>query len=186
MLTGQELKTGNKIIFQWEPYEITNSEHLKVAMGKWLSKVSMRNLKTGNSLSGQTFREVDKFDEADITTSSYDYLYSDGDNFYFMSQSTFEQVGIPVDVVGDSKYFLVEWDKVKLVEWEGNPINIQIEPSVTLEVVDTPPGEKGDSTTNNKKPAILSTWLSVQVPLFIENGEKIRVDTREYTYLGRA
>ncbi len=72
------------------------------------------------------------------------------------------------------------------MEWEGTPINIQIEPSVVLEVVDTPPGEKGDSTTNNKKPALLSTGLSVQVPLFIENGEKIRVDTREKAYLGRA
>lgn len=167
MVTGQELKSGNKIIFQGDPYEIVNAEHLKVAMGKGLSKVSMRNLKTGNMLSGQTFREVDKFEEADVSISSYDYLYSDGDFFYFMNLATYDQVQIPADVVGDAKYFLVEGEKVKLVEWEGNPININIEPSVTLKVIETPPGEKGDSTSNNKKPATLSTGLSIQVPLFI-------------------
>ena len=186
MITGQELKTGNKVIFQNEPYEIVTAEHLKVAMGKGLTKVSMRNLKSGNMLSGQTFREVDKFDEADITTSSYDYLYHDEDNFYFMNLATYEQIQMSADVVGDSKYFLVESEKVKLMEWEGNPINIQLEASVTLEIVDTPPGEKGDSTSNNKKPATLSTGLTLPVPLFIEKWEKIRVDTREKVYLGRA
>ncbi len=186
MITWQELKVGNKVIFQGDPYEIISADHLKVAMGKGLTKVSMKNLKTGSMLSGQTFREVDKFDEADITTSSYDYLYKDEDNFYFMNQATFEQIQMSVAVVWDSKYFLVEGDKVKLVEWEGMPINIQMEPSVTLEIIDTPPGEKGDSASNNKKPATLSTGLTIQVPLFIEKGEKIRVDTREYVYLGRA
>lgn len=186
MITGQELKSGNKVIYEWDPYEIVNSEHLKVAQGKGLSKVSMRNLKTGNMLSGQTFREVDKFEEADITVSSYDYLYNDGDNFYFMNQANFEQVQIPTITVGDAKDFLMEGDKVKLMEWEGTPINIQLEPSVTLEVIETPPGEKWDSTANNKKPATLSTGLTIQVPLFIGQWEKIRVDTREYTYLWRA
>jgi elongation factor P len=88
--------------------------------------------------------------------------------------------------VGDSKYFLSDGDKVILQEWNGKPININLEASVELEVTDTPPGERGNTATGGKKPAMLHTGLEIQVPLFINIGEKIRVDTRDYSYLGRA
>jgi elongation factor P len=103
-----------------------------------------------------------------------------------MDTSSFDSYFINADVIGDKKYFLVEWDKTTVMFWDGNPINVQIEASVILEVVDTPPGEKWNSASNNLKPATLNTGLEIKVPLFITQGEKIRVDSRTYDYLGRA
>ncbi|MDD4151387.1 MAG: elongation factor P [Candidatus Gracilibacteria bacterium] len=186
MLSGSDLKPGKKIIYEGIPHEITAYEHLKVAMGKGLEKVSMRNLVTGNMLSNMTFREVDKFEEADVSSANYEYLYSDGSEYFFMNKDTYDQVSLTDKVVGDAKLFLTEGDKVVLQEYNGLPINITLEPSVTLEVIDTPPGEKGNTATGGKKPATLSTGLVVQVPLFMAIGDKVKVDTREKSYLGRA
>lgn len=186
MLTGQELKVGHKVIYEGAPYEILDCQHLKVAQGKGLSKVIMKNLITGAQLSNQTFREVDKFDEADISTSSYDYLYNDGSEYIFMNTTTYEQVGLKQAQIWDAKYFLSDGDKVMLQEWNGTPINVKLEPSVNLKVTDTPPGERGNTATGGKKPATLHTGLEIQVPLFINIGDVVRVDTREHIYLGRA
>ncbi len=186
MITWQELKVGNKVIYEGVPYEILDCQHLKVAQGKGLSKVIMKNLITGVQLSNQTFREVDKFDEADISTSSYDYLYNDGTSYNFMNTSSYEQVVLTEAQVWDAKYFLSDGDKVMLQEWNGVPINVKIEASVNLKVVDTPPGERGNTATWGKKPATLHTGLEIQVPLFVNIGDMVRVDTREHTYLGRA
>lgn len=186
MISWSELKNWKKIIFEWVPHEVTSSEHLKVAMGKWMEKVTLRNLVTWNVLSGLTFREVDKFEEAEVTSSNYEYLYSDGTEYFFMNKETYDQVSLTDKVVWEAKLFLTEWDKVILQEYNWAPINITLEPSATLEVVDTPPGEKWNTATGWKKPATLSTGLVVQVPLFIAVWEKVRVDTREKVYLGRA
>jgi len=142
MLSWTDLKPWKKIIFEWEPYEIIAYEHLKVAMWKWLEKVSLKNLITWNVLSNKTFREVDKFEEADVSSASYEYLYSDNVEYYFMNLETYDQVSINKKVLWDSILFLKEWDKVILQEFKWKPINIKLEPSVTLEVIDTPPWEK--------------------------------------------
>ncbi len=186
MLFWTELKVGHKVIFEWSPYEITSSEHLKVAMWKGLSKVTMKNLVTWNVLSWKTFREVDKFEEADVSTSSYDFLYSEWDDYYFMNRETYEQVSLTKKALDWAELYLRDWDKVLLQEFNGEPINIKLDPAVVLEVIDTPPGEKWDTATWGKKPATLSTWLVVQVPLFIWIWEKLRIDTRTGSYLSRA
>lgn len=186
MLSWSDLKPGKKIIYEGIPHEITAYEHLKVAMWKWLEKVSMRNLVTWNMLSNMTFREVDKFEEADVSSANYEYLYSDWSEYFFMNKDTYDQVSLTDKVVWDAKLFLTEWDKVVLQEYNWLPINITLEPSVTLEVIDTPPGEKWNTATGWKKPATLSTWLVVQVPLFMAIWDKVKVDTREKSYLWRA
>lgn len=185
MASMDELKVWKKIIVDGQPYEVTKSEHLKVAMGKWMEKCTIVNLLSGKSMS-TTFHAVDKVESADIQLRDADYQYSDGSAYHFMDLASYESYFINSDVIGDKKYFLVEGMKTTVMFWDGNPINVQIDPSVILEVVDTPPGEKGNSASNNLKPATLNTWLEIKVPLFIWQGEKIKVDSRTYEYLGRA
>lgn len=168
-----------------DPYEVLTYAQKVVGRGGSIITVKCRNMLTGSTLT-KTFSDKDNFDPADISTSSYDYLYNDGEIFYFMNRESFEQVELWEKILDGAELFLKEGDKVMLQEFSGNPINIQLEPSTELTVSDTPPGEKGDTATGGKKPATLETGLIVQVPLFIDIGEKIRVDTRTKEYLSRA
>lgn len=181
----EDVKVGKKILVDGVPYEVVKSEHLKVAMGKGMEKCVIRNLLTGNTVP-KTFREVDPVEVADISHANVEYTYHDDSGYHFMNTETFDEVTLTDSVVGDNKYFLVEGDKTVLMEWNGKPINVEVPPSVSLQVVETPPGEKGDTATGGTKAATLNTGLVVKVPLFMKEGEKVRVDTRTYEYLGRA
>ncbi|NUJ97450.1 elongation factor P [Candidatus Gracilibacteria bacterium] len=185
MLQATELKVGRKVIFKGAPYEIVSYDQKVVGRGGSIVNVKMKNLLTGGTIP-ETFGDSDIFEEADIVTKTYDYLYNDGENYYFMDINNYEQVSLGLDIIGDSKYFLSDGDKVMLQEFNGKPININLEPSVVLEVMETPPGERGDTATGGKKPATLSTGLVIQVPLFVAIGDKLKVDTRTKIYLGRA
>lgn len=180
-----DVKVWKKLLIDWIPYEVLKAEHLKVAMWKWMEKTVLKNLLNGTTMQ-KTFREVDKVEVADITYANAEYLYPDSDGYNFMNTETYETINLDSEVIWDSKFFLSEWDKVVLQEFNGKPINIQVEPAVALEVVETPPGEKWDTATWWKKPATLSTWLVVQVPLFVKTWDKVRVDTRTKEYLSRA
>ncbi|EKE29384.1 MAG: hypothetical protein ACD_2C00182G0009 [uncultured bacterium (gcode 4)] len=179
-----DVKVGKKLLIDGIPYEVMKSEHLKVAMWKWMEKTVLKNMLTWNTMQ-KTFREVDKVEIADITYSNAEFLYKDAEGYNFMNTDNYEQSSLDEEVIWDNKFFLVEWDKVILNEFNGKPINIQVEPAVVLEVMDTPPGEKWDTATWWKKPATLSTGLVVQVPLFLKIWDKVRVDTRTYDYLWR-
>ncbi len=185
MATMEDVKTGKKILVDNIPYEVLKFEHVKVAQWKWLQKTSLKNLLTWNIVS-KTFREVDKIEEANITYSSAEFLYEDNEWYHFMNTSTYDQISLDKDIIWENKYFLVEQDKVILQEFNWLPINIQLEPVVILEVTETPPWERWDTATWWKKPALLSTGLKVNVPLFIKNWDKIKVDTRTKEYLNRA
>lgn len=180
-----DVKPGKKILVDGTPHEVLKMEHVKVAQGKGLERCVLKNLLTGNSVQ-RTFREVDVVQVADIGYLNTEFQYADMEGFHFMDTDTYEQIDLQKAVVGDADLFLVEGDKVILMTFEGRPINVNLEPSVTLEVIETPPGEKGDTATGGKKPATLSTGLVVQVPLFMKIGDKIKVDTRTHEYLGRA
>ncbi len=184
MASMDDVKVGKRILVDGQPYEVIKSEHLKVAMGKGMEKCMLVNLLTGKTIP-MTFHAVDKVEAADIQLRDADYQYFDGHSYHFMDIQNYESYFINADVIGDRKYFLVDGTKTTVMFWDGNPINVQIDPSVTLEVTDTPPGEKGNSASNNLKPATLNTGLEIKVPLFIGQGEKIRVDSRTYEYLGR-
>jgi len=185
MYNANEIKVWKKFIMDNEPYE-TVSYSQKV-VGRWGSIINIKakNLLTWATIS-KTFSDHDKFEEADITMNSYDYLYNDWNNYIFMNQKTFEQVELPKEVLAWAELFLKEGDKVVLQEFNGNPININLEPTVVLEVTDTPPGEKWDTATWGKKPATTETGLVVQVPLFIKIWDKIKIDTRTHEYQSRA
>lgn len=168
-----------------EPYEVVS--YSQKVMGRWGSII---NIKAKNLLSGgsvpKTFSDKDSFAPADIHTQEYDYLYNDGVNYYFMNNSTFEQVSLEQKALDGAELFLQDGDKVLLQEYNGTPININLDPTCTLEVVDTPPGEKWDTATGGKKPATMNTGLVVQVPLFVNIGDKLLIDTRTKEYKSRA
>ena len=185
MYWGNDLKPGKRFIMDSEPYEVTSYAQKVVGRGGSIINIKAKNLLTGANIP-KTLSDKDSFEPADIATRSYDYLYNDGENYYFMNQETFEQVSLTQEVLGDAMYFLMDGDKVMLQEFNGNPINVNLEPSTVLEVMETPPGEKGDTATGGKKPATLTTGLVVQVPLFVNIGDKIKVDTRTHEYMSRA
>ena len=185
MYTWNDLKVGKKFIMDGQPYEVIS--YAQKVMWRWGSIINIKakNLLTWATIP-KTFSDHDRFEPADITVNNYDYLYNDGENYYFMNQTTFEQVEIAKNALGGAEDFLVDGQKVMLQEYNWQPINVQLEPSVILEVIDTPPWEKWDTATWGKKPATLNTWLVVQVPLFIKPWDKLKVDTRTKEYLSRA
>lgn len=185
MYSWNDLKPWIKFIMEGDPYEVLTYSQKVVWRWGSIINVKARNLLTGASVP-KTFSDKDRFEPADVIKSSYEYLYNDTADFYFMNTSTYEQVAISADVVWDNAYFLIEGDKVALQEYNWAPINIETEISVVLEVTDTPPWEKWDTATWWKKPATLETGLVIQVPLFVNIWDKIKVDTRTKSYLSRA
>jgi elongation factor P len=185
MLNANELKVWKRFLMDWEPYEVTT--YSQKVVGRWGSII---NIKAKNLLTGwtipKTFSDKDIFEPADISTSSYDYLYNDWENYYFMNNETFEQVSLKKETLDWAELFLQDWDKVMLQEFNSKPININLEPTCVLEVVDTPPWEKWDTATGGKKPATMNTGLVIQVPLFVNIWDKLIVDTRTKEYRSRA
>jgi len=185
MYNASDLKIGKKFIMDGSPYECVS--YAQKVMGRWGSIINIKakNLLTGSTIP-KTFSDHDRFEPADITTNNYDYLYNDWENYFFMNQSTFEQVEIDKKALDWAELFLNDWDKVQLQEFNWNPINVQLDTVCILEVTETPPGEKGDTATWGKKPATLTTWLIIQVPLFIKVWDKLKIDTRTKDYMSRA
>jgi elongation factor P len=185
MYNASDLRPWKKFMMDGQPYECVN--YSQKVMWRWGSII---NVKAKNLLSWatitKTFSDHDNFEPADITVNSYDYLYNDWESFYFMNNETFEQVEIKKESLWWAEDFLVDWQKVLLQEFNGQPINVQLEPNVVLEVIDTPPWEKWDTATWWKKPATLETWLVVQVPLFVKPWDKLKIDTRTKDYASRA
>lgn len=185
MYSASDLKPGKKFMMDGSPYE--GVSYAQKVMGRWGSIINIkaRNLLTWATIP-KTFSDHDRFEPADITTNSYDYLYNDWENYYFMNQANFEQVEIEKKVLDWSELFLNDWDKVQLQEFNWNPINVQLDTVATLEVIETPPWEKWDTATGWKKPATMSTGLVIQVPLFIKVWDKLKIDTRTKEYMSRA
>lgn len=185
MYNASDLKVGKKFLMDEMPFEVMSYAQKVVGRGGSIITVKCKNLLTGGTIP-KTFSDKDNFPPADIVTNNYDYLYNDGENYFFMNQNTYDQVELSKEILDGAELFLNDGDKVKLQEFNGNPINVNLDPSCALEVMDTPPWEKGDTATGGKKPATLSTGLVVQVPLFINVWDVIKVDTRNKDYLSRA
>ena len=185
MYSSSDIKVGKKFIMDGQPYETVSYAQKVMWRGGSIINVKAKNLLTGATVT-KTFSDHDKFEEADISVNSYDYLYSDGQTFYFMNQETYEQIELPKAVLDGAEMFLKDGDKVMLQEFNGNPINVNLDPTAILEVIETPPGEKGDTATGGKKPATMSTGLVVQVPLFIKEWDMLKIDTRTKDYQSRA
>jgi len=184
-LQATELRPGTVIKHHDELYAVHKTEHRTPGNKRGFVQARMRNLNSG-AMIDHRFRSEDEVERAVIDEVEMQYLYSDGDSLHFMNTTTFEQIHLHKEVVGDRANYLVPDVMIKLEFFEGQPIDILLPATVDLKVVETEPGIKGASATNVTKPAKLETGLVVQVPPFIGEGEIIRVDTAEGVYLERA
>lgn len=185
MYNASELKVWKKFLMEDTPYEVLTYAQKVVGRGWSIITVKCKNLLSWGIVT-KTFSDKDNFPPADIVTQSYDYLYNDGESYFFMNRESYEQVELPLERLDGAELFLTEGDKVMLQEFNGQAINIALEPSCILVVEDTPPGEKWDTATGWRKPATCITGLVVQVPLFVNIWDKIKVDTRTREYQSRA
>lgn len=185
VLSSNELRIGTVFMLAGEPWIVLKFSHNKTGRGGAVNKIKAKNLKTG-SITEQGFTTNEKFDQAELNRESCQYLYKDADSHFFMSNVTFEQYDLSEDMVGDNKYYMKEGDKIILVFLDGKPISIEIPKSVTLEVTYTEPAVRGDTSGNAMKKATLDTSLEILVPMFVNIGDKIKVNTGDGTYTERA
>ena len=181
-----ELKKGMAIELDGQPYIVAEYERSKMQKRAPVMRVKFRELKTGRLIE-RTFQGFDvKLTPASVERRKAQYIYSEDDLYYFMDSETFDQSPLTKDQLGESLQFLVEQINVDLILSEGNPVTIELPTSIDIQVTAAPPGHKGDTAQGGSKPATLETGLVVQVPLFINSGETIKVDTRTGEYLSRS
>jgi elongation factor P len=183
-MNANDLRPGMVIKHNGELFSIFKAEHRTPGNLRAFVQARMRNLRSG-AIADHRFRSEDEVERAVIDEFDMQYMYSDGDSYHFMNTENYEQLHLPKDVIGDRAQYLVPDVTLKVALYGGSPIDIVLPPSVDLTVVETEPGIKGGSATNVGKPAKLETGLVVQVPPFISQGERIRVDTADGAYLER-
>jgi len=181
---SSDLRKGLKITIDGEPYIITEFQFSKPGKGQALYRCKLKNMITGFTMD-RTYRSGDKFEPANLEEVRMQYLYKDGEGYYFMDVKTYDQVAISAEQLGDAVKFLKENMEVDVLFFQGNPIDITLPNFVELEVVDSPPGEKGNTATGATKPATLETGYELQVPLFINEGDILKIDTRTGEYVER-
>lgn len=180
-----EFRSGLKVMLDGEPCSIMDNEFVKPGKGQAFNRVRMRNLKTGR-VWDRTFRSGESLEGADVMDVTMEYLYTDGEFFFFMEPDTFEQHQADAAAVGDTAKWLKEQDPCEITLFNGTPLSVAPANFVELEIVETDPGLKGDTAQGGSKPATLTTGAVVRVPLFISRGEIIRIDTRSGEYVARA
>ncbi|MFP4639684.1 MAG: elongation factor P [Guyparkeria sp.] len=179
-----EFRAGLKVMLDGDPATIIENEFVKPGKGQAFNRVKLKNLKTGKTIE-RTFKSGDSLEAADILELEMQYLFSDGEEWHFMDPESFEQVVATREAVGDSAQWLKEQDLCTITLFNGSPIQVLPPNHVELKVVETDPGLRGDTATGGTKPARLETGAVVKVPLFIEEGEMLRCDTRTGEYLSR-
>lgn len=184
-MQANDLRPGMVIKHNGELFSIHKAEHRTPGNLRAFVQARMRNLRTG-AISDNRFRSTDEVERAMLDETEMQYLYADGDSYVFMNTENYEQLHLHKDVIGDRAQYLIPDVLLKVEFYEGQPIDIQLPPTVDLKVVETEPGLKSASATNVLKPAKLETGLIVGVPAFINEGETIRVDTEQGAYLERA
>ena len=184
MISTNDLRTGVTVEIDGDVFMVVDFQHVKPGKGAAFVRTKIKNMKTGQVFE-KTFRAGEKLNRATIERKTMQYLYSSDDTYYFMDTQSFEQIPLNKDQLGDSIIFLKENTEVLVMFYEGISIGIELPTFVELEVIQTEPGFKGDTATGGSKPATLETGAVVQVPLFINIGDVIRVDTRSGEYLSR-
>ena len=179
-----EFRSGLRIIIDNDPCVIVENEFVKPGKGQAFNRVRIKNLKTGKIVD-KTFKSGDSVEAADVHDTDMQYLYTDGEFWHFMVSDTFEQYAADEKAVGDAKKWLTEQDVCMVTLWNNEPLLVSAPNFVELEIVETDPGVRGDTASGGVKPATLSTGAVVRVPLFIEQGEVIKVDTRTSEYVSR-
>jgi elongation factor P len=179
-----EFKAGLKIMLDGDPFQIVDNEFVKPGKGQAFNRVKVRNLKTGRVVE-RTFKSGDTVEAADVIDTQMTYLYSDGEHWHFMDPKSFEQMAADANAVGDAAKWLRAQDTVDVTLYNGEPLTVFAPKTVDLRIVQTDPGIRGDTAQGGTKPATLETGAVAKVPLFIEEGELIRVDTRKGEYVSR-
>jgi elongation factor P len=182
--TTNEFKSGLKIILDGDPHAILANEFVKPGKGQAFNRVKVRNLKNDRVLD-RTFKSGDTVEAADVVDTEMQYLYNDGEFWHFMAPHTFEQHAAAKDIVGDAVRWLKEQDVCQITLYNGAPLAVSPPNFVELRIVETDPGVRGDTASGGSKPARLETGAVVKVPLFIETGEVLRIDTRSGEYVSR-
>lgn len=185
MVVAGDFKNGVTFEMDGNVLQVIEFQHVKPGKGAAFVRTKLRNVITG-AVTERTFSPTDKFENAYVERKEMQYLYNDGDLYYFMDMETFEQLPINKDKLGDSFKFVKENEMCKIVSYKGNVFAVEPPMFVVLEVTDTEPGFKGDTATGTTKPATLETGATIKVPLFIDIGTKIKIDTRTGEYLERA
>jgi elongation factor P len=180
-----ELRSGLKVMFEGEPCSILENEFVKPGKGQAFNRVKLRNLNSGRVWE-RTFKSGEKLDSADVMDHDMEYSYTDGEFYHFMDPVSFEQVQASASSVGDSVKWLKEQEVYVVTLFNGAPISVTSPNFIELEITETDPGLKGDTAQGGSKPATLTTGAVVRVPLFIDRGEVVRVDTRTGEYVSRA
>ena len=180
-----EFKSGLKILIDGDPYVIVENEMVKPGKGQAFNRVRVRNLKTGRTVE-KTWKSGDSVESADVVDVDMQYLYQDGDFFHFMVPDNFEQHTASKEAVGDGAQWLKDGVTCIVTLWNGVPLVVTPPAHIEATIVETDPGVRGDTATGGQKPAKLETGAVVRVPLFINQGEVIRVDTRTGEYISRA
>ncbi len=183
MYSTSDFRNGLKILLDGVPYEITYFQHVKPGKGGAFVRTKLKNL-LSNSVVEKTFRSSEKVGVPDISDVDMQFLYAD-DSFHFMNTASYDQISVPQDVVGDNSLFLKENTIVRILLFNSEVINIELPAFVELEVSECEPGVKGDTVSGAFKPAKLETGATVQVPLFINQGDVLKIDTRSSSYVER-
>ncbi|MDD7964745.1 elongation factor P [Actinomycetospora lemnae] len=184
MATTNDLKNGMVLRIDGNLWSVTEFQHVKPGKGGAFVRTTLKNVMTGKVVD-KTFNAGTKVETANVDRRDMTYLYRDGDDFIFMDAADYEQVPVPAGTVGDQSRFLLENQEVQVSFNDGVPLYIELPASVELEITHTDPGVQGDRSTGGTKPATVSTGAEIQVPLFLETGTKVKVDTRDGRYLGR-
>ncbi len=184
MATSNDLKNGLVLNIEGQLWAVIEFQHVKPGKGPAFVRSKLKNVISGKVVD-KTFNAGVKVEIADVDKRDMTYLYSDGDGFVFMDKDNYDQVTLSNAVVGDATNYMLENQDAVVAMYEGNPIYVELPASVVLEVTYTEPGLQGDRSSGGTKPATVETGLAIQVPLFLEQGTKVKVDTRTGEYLGR-
>ena len=184
MISAGDFKNGVTLEIEGNIYQILEFQHVKPGKGAAFVRTKLKNIINGGAVE-RTFRPTEKFPKAHIERKDMQYLYSDGELFHFMDIETYDQIALNEDAIGDSLKFVKENEMVKICSHKGNVFAVEPPLFVELEITDTEPGFKGDTATGATKPAIVETGAKVMVPLFVEIGNVIKIDTRTGEYLSR-
>jgi elongation factor P len=184
MISTSEFKKGVCIEVDGELYRVLNYEHIKMGRGSAQVKIKLQNLRSG-AIVDRGYQAGAKFKRVSLDHRTVQYLYHDGDIYHFMDTTTFEQMALNADHLGDDVNYLKEGITLELLLYSDEPLAVELPITVDLEITDTEPGFKGDTATGGNKPAILETGMKILVPLFVNKGDVIRVDTRTGQYLER-
>ena len=185
MVSAGDFRNGVTFEMDGQVYQIIEFQHVKPGKGAAFVRTKLKNIISGGVVE-TSFRPTDRFENAIIDRKDMQYLYNDGDFYYFMDNETFEQVALTKDQIGDTLKFVKENEICKLCSYKGNVFSVEPPLFVELEITDTEPGFKGNTATGATKPAIVETGAQIAVPLFVNQGDRVRIDTRTGEYMQRA